>query len=166
MIRPEQVASTPLFSELSSAIIEQLCQGSLLMPVETGAAVIREGDAPTDMYVVLAGELEVLKASDKGTEVRVALLGPGDWFGEAAMMDKKPRSATVRSVAPSRLMRIDVEFFNEVLTTDDPKAYGIVMRNIAKELGRRLRIADKVMAQVVGRISDEYIRARLRNTQH
>ena len=54
------------------------------------------------MFVVLSGEVEVLHKGGSDHDVRVALLGPGDWVGEMAVLDVQPRSASVRALAPTR----------------------------------------------------------------
>ena len=68
---------------------------------EAGEMVVEEGDTSTQMFVVIAGELEVIKKGESGGDVRVAVLGPGDWFGEMSIIDVQPRSASVRAVARS-----------------------------------------------------------------
>ena len=68
--------------------------------------LIAEGEIAAHMFVVLGGEVEVLHKGGSDHDVRVALLGPGDWIGEMAILDVQPRSASVRSLAPTTLLRI------------------------------------------------------------
>ena len=115
------------------------------------------------MFVVLDGELEVLKRSRTGSnEVRMALLGPASWFGEMSILDVQPRSASVRALAPSRVLRISAESVDRLLYRRDMKAYSLFLMNLARELSRRLRIADAVLAQLVGAVNEEYIPRRPR----
>jgi CRP-like cAMP-binding protein len=74
------------------------------------------------MFVVLEGELEVLKKADTGAEVRVAMLGPSSWFGEMSILDVQNRSASVRALAPSRLVRISAEHVDRCLYRRDLKS--------------------------------------------
>ncbi len=78
------------------------------------------------MYVVLRGEMEVLKKSKRATEARVALLGPGDWFGEMSIVDIQPRSATVRALAPGRLLRISAADL-DALYRYDLRSYSLIV---------------------------------------
>ncbi len=124
--------------------------------VDPGAIVVQEGAQAREMFVVIAGELEVLKSSKGGTEVRVALLGPGDWFGEMAIIDVQPRSASVRAVAPTMLVRMSAEHVDKLLYRRDMKAYALLVMNIARELSRRLRVADGILAHLVSTVGDVY----------
>ena len=106
--------------------------------------------------VVLNGEVEVTKASRNGVDARVAMLGPGDWFGEMSIVDIQPRSATVRAIAPSRLVRISSADLDS-LYRHDVRSYAIVVLNLARELSRRLRVADGILADLIANVLDSYI---------
>src|SRR4051794_32498856 len=95
-----------LFGALSDETLDFLVS---ILPVAVfgaGDHIFREGEQAREMFVVLGGEVEVLKRAKRGSEARVALLGPGDWFGEMSILDVMPRSATVLAVSPTRLLRI------------------------------------------------------------
>ena len=129
------------------------------LEVETPAAgevVFREGDEARDFFVVIAGEMEVLKRSQSGIEARVAMLGPSDWFGEMSILDVQPRSATVRVIAPCRLLRVRAVDL-DALYRHDIKAYALIVLNIARELSRRLRVADGLLADFVANVMGRYI---------
>ncbi len=131
---------------------------STLKPVvpPAGEVVFREGEEARDMFVVLSGEIEVLKRSKRGVDARVALLGPGDWFGEMSILDVQPRSATVRALAPSRLLRITSADL-DALYRFDVKAYSLIVLNLARELSRRLRVADGILADFIANVMDSYL---------
>lgn len=88
-----------LFGALSDDVLEYLVKALPVIVVNPGESVFREGDQAREMFVVLDGECEVLKRGKRGIEARVALLGPGDWFGEMSILDVQPRSATVMALA-------------------------------------------------------------------
>src|SRR6478752_2005410 len=105
-VGPAELRNIGLFGALSDDVLDYL---STLLTVETppaGATLFREGEDANAMFVVISGEVEVLKRSKRAVEARVAVLGPGDWFGEMSIVDIQPRSATVRALAPSRLLRV------------------------------------------------------------
>ncbi|MFT5354547.1 MAG: CRP/FNR family cyclic AMP-dependent transcriptional regulator [Polyangiales bacterium] len=155
-ISPSMLADIGLFGGLDDETLAILAEELPHVRVEVGAPVVSEGDTAQEMFVVINGELEVVKRGPRGGEARVALFGPGDWFGEMSILDVAPRSATVRSVAPTLLLRITNEDLDRLLYRRAPKAYYLVIMNIARELSRRLRVADGIIAQFVSTVSDTY----------
>lgn len=157
LISADVLREIGLFGGLDEQTLELLARELPPEQVPVGTRVITEGEPASEMFVVVSGELEVLKKSPAGSEVRVAILGPGDWFGEMAIVDVQPRSATVRSLAPSLLLRITSEHVDRLLYRRDTKAYALLVMNIARELSRRLRVADGILSQLVGSMTDHYL---------
>ncbi len=145
-----------LFGGLDDETLGHLARELPTRHVESGDVVVREGDTAREMYVVIGGELEVVKQAKQGGDVRVALFGPGDWFGEMAIVDPQPRSATVRAVAPTMLLRVTGEDVDRLLYRRDVKSYALFIMNIARELSRRLRVADGLVAQFVTSVAENY----------
>jgi len=145
-----------LFGALSDDVLALLSGMLTVVVPEIGEVIFRENDEASAMYVVLAGEIEVTKSSRNGVEARVAMLGPGDWFGEMSIVDVQPRSATVRAVAPSKLVRISAADLDS-LYRHDVRSYAIVVLNLARELSRRLRVADGILADLIANVLDSYI---------
>lgn len=135
-----------LFGGLSDESLERLASQLPELRAEPGKVLVSEGDLSTEMFVVIAGELEVVKRAADGTNVRVALLGPGDWFGEMAIIDVQPRSASVRTLAPSVLLSMTADQVERLLYRVALKDYTLLVMNIARELSRRLRVADGILA--------------------
>jgi CRP/FNR family cyclic AMP-dependent transcriptional regulator len=155
-IGPAELRNIGLFGALSDEVLEYL---STLLTVETppaGATLFREGDDANAMFVVINGEVEVLKKSKRSVEARVAVLGPGDWFGEMSIVDIQPRSATVRALAPSRLLRVSSADL-DALYRHDLRSYAIIILNLARELSRRLRVADGILADLISNVMDQYL---------
>lgn len=149
-LRIEQLRDIGLFGGLDDKTLEILREELPLERAEIGDDIVREGESSQEMYVVIAGELEVLKKNhEDGKEVRVALIGTNDWFGEMTILEFQPRSATVRAVAPSLLLKMTAGHVESLLYRRDLRAYSIFVMNIARELSRRLRVADRIIAQVV-----------------
>ncbi len=149
-----------LFGALSDDILRQFTTALTIHVIDTGTTLFREGDDGREMFVVLQGELEVLKRSHRGTEARVALLGPNDWVGDMSIVDIQPRSATVRALAPTRLLRVTAADL-DVVYRNDLKAYSIMILNLARELSRRLRVTDGILADLIASVFDEVIARRL-----
>lgn len=155
----EELRQVGLFGAVSDEVLEFLAAKLVVMLPTPGMEVFHEGDVARDMFVVMSGEMEVLKRSQHGVEARVALLGPGDWFGEMSILDVQPRSATVRVLAPSRLLRINASDL-DALYRYDVKAYAIIVLNVARELSRRLRVADGLLADFVANVMRHYVERR------
>ncbi len=156
-VSSQMLADIALFGGLDDETLQVLTRELPSKLVEAGQVVVREGDTATDMYVVIGGELEVVKAGSGGGEARVALFGPGDWFGEMAIVDVQPRSATVRALAPTMLLRIGADEVDRLFYRRDLKAYAMFVMNIARELSRRLRVADGILAQLITSVADGYL---------
>ena len=146
-----------LFGALSDDVLTHLARALQQRNVAPGTAVFQEGDAGHDMFVVLDGEVEVLKKSRRGRQQRVAILGPSDMLGEMSIIDVQPRSATARALAPTRLLRIASEDL-DALYRHDVKSYAIVVLNVARNLSRRLRVTDGILADIAANVLDEYVR--------
>ena len=156
----EILAEIGLFGGLSTEVLADFTQRLGVQQLEPGETVFREGEAGRELYVVLEGELEVLKGGrTPHRETRVAVMGPGDWFGEMSILDVMPRSATVRVLALTRLLRLSSSDL-DALYRRDVKEYAILVLNIAREMSRRLRVADAILADVMANLSRTYTRTR------
>ena len=96
--------------------------------------VVREGDPGDSLYLVLEGQLAVLKAMGTPGEITLDHIGDGSFFGEMALIDGQPRSATVRSEAPSLLLRITGKEFHRIM-----RAFPAVPINICRVFIRRIQ---------------------------
>jgi CRP-like cAMP-binding protein len=159
-LTPELLRGIALFGALSDEVLALLAATLPTTRYQSGDVVFREGDSAREMFVVLEGEIEVLKRSRRGSEARVAMLGPGDTLGEMAFVDMQNRSATVRAVAPTRLVCVTAEAM-ESLYRADLRAYTLIVLNVARDLSRRLRVTDGILADFVANVLDEFVqRAR------
>ena len=156
LVRPGELRSIGLFGAMSDEVLTHLTSSLSVLTPSAGDVVFREGDDASDMYVVISGEVEILKRSKRGVDARVAVLGPGDWFGEMSIVDVQPRSATVRALAPGRLLRITAADL-DALYRHDVKSYALIVLNMARELSRRLRVADGILADLIANVMDNYL---------
>lgn len=144
-----QLGSVGLFGGLSAEALSFLDSRMVPMSVAPGEIVFREGDSGRELYVLMSGEMEVLKHSERHhADARVAMLGAGDWFGEMGVISLQQHCATVRAVSSSVLLKISAATIDE-LYRHDLKAYVLLVLNIARELSRRLRVADAILADLV-----------------
>lgn len=112
---PEQelaiLRRTRIFSVLPGPALERLARNAVPVHVEAGTTVIREGDAGDRYYAVAAGSVEVSRNG-----ARIATLGPGDEFGEIALLRDVPRTATVLVATDSSLLSLHRDEFLAALT--------------------------------------------------
>jgi CRP-like cAMP-binding protein len=118
-----------------------------------GEVAFEEGDLARAMYVVIEGELEVVKRSERGRRARIGQLSAKDWFGEMALLDVMPRPVTVYALAPSRLLQLKPTDLDR-LYRRDLKAYALLMMNLARQLSRKLRVAEGILADTVATVID------------
>jgi CRP/FNR family transcriptional regulator, cyclic AMP receptor protein len=147
-LSPQELRNIGIFGALPENVLEHLSATLQVIDVPPGTYLFREDDQADCMFVVLQGDMEVLKKSKSGTEARVAVLGPRDWFGEMSIIDVQARSASVMSVSPARLIRMTASDLDR-LYRFDVKAYALIVLNIAREMSRRLRVADGMMADLI-----------------
>lgn len=148
-----------LFGGLGKDVLCAFVGGLEIAEMSAGTIVFKEGDSGREMFLILDGEIEVLRRSKRGHEACVAILGPGDWFGEMSILDVLPRSATTRVLAPARLLKLSAHDLDG-LYRKDLKAYSLFVLNVAREMSRRLRVADGLLAELVANVMDEYTRRR------
>lgn len=155
-VQPAELRNIGLFGALPETVLEHLASTLEVIDVPPGTYLFREEDPADCMFVVLQGDMEILKRSRSGTDARVAVLGPRDWFGEMSIIDVQPRSATVLSVSPGRLIKVTASDLDR-LYRFDVKAYALIVLNIAREMSRRLRVADGMMAELIANM-DGWVR--------
>ncbi len=100
----------------SRATLEHLAEALTEEDIDAGVPVIREGDEPDDLFVVVRGELQVTVATKEGPDRRVGDLALGDYFGEVGLLHRIPRTATVRTVVPSHLYRVPGQEFLDIVS--------------------------------------------------
>ena len=157
VVSVQELRNFGLFGAMSEAVLDHLAEHLRFFEAVPGTYIFREGDDANSMFVVLQGDMEVLKRSKSGPDARVAVLGPGDWFGEMGVIDVQPRSASVLTVSPARFIKITAADLDR-LYRFDVKAYSIIVLNIAREMSRRLRVADGILADLIANVVDGYSR--------
>ena len=156
MLRPtsEDLGALPLFGGVPTDALQRFSERAESVDVDAGAVVFNEGDPARSIYVLRSGALEVVKRRLAGPdgcapagEVHLAPIGAGECFGEMSFIDMQPRSATVRATQPSTLWFWTYSSIHERYRADQKCAMLLVM-NIARELSRRLRKTDELLARM------------------
>jgi CRP-like cAMP-binding protein len=132
-----------LFRDLSPLDLTQWNKVLQKRKVKKGEWVILEEEEGDAMFIVKEGEFEVIKGPiDQGKVV--ARLTVGDHFGEVALIDNLPRSASVRAGTDGELLMISRSAFEKILR-DHPHQEVILYRNFLKSLCERLRAANELL---------------------
>ncbi|MCH7484708.1 MAG: cyclic nucleotide-binding domain-containing protein [Chloroflexi bacterium] len=136
MGREDLLKSVPIFSELGRGDLSRLAKLMVARTIKAGDAVIEENDQAAGFFIVSSGKLE---AERQGKTL--ATYGSGDFFGEMALFEGFPRSATVRAVEDSELLAMTRWDFTAELKNHPQIALGML-----PVLVRRLREADQRLA--------------------
>lgn len=140
--RIEILRNVPLFRELSMKEIAQILEITKTLFFHTGDILIREGEQSGQMYIALEGHLSITRGGEE-----LAVLAPGAHVGEMALLEDRPRSATVRAVEPSRALLLEREPFFRLLHKDP--ALGVkLLITLAKELSSRLDAATQLVLEI------------------
>jgi CRP-like cAMP-binding protein len=138
----ELLARVPLFAELSRGDLERIASVAVPRAFPKGVRVFHEGDSSDACYIVRNGDLRVTREHSDGRAIALATLGPGDIFGELAMLDGGARSASVETLADSELLALPASDVRRMLTTDPEIAVKLVIA-----LTRRLRETNERVAR-------------------
>jgi len=142
------LARVSIFGGLSDSALSCLAGLASRLDFDGPALVFDEGEPAREMVVVLSGELEVRKRGTQGGETRIATLRAGDVAGEMSLIDIQPRSAAVRTLGPTQLLVLrhgDLA----TLCQQDLQSYTMLVMNIAREISRRLRRVDSLLANLL-----------------
>ena len=106
----ELLKRVPLFAECSKRELAEIAHVADEIDVEGGKVLTREGDSGREFFVIVEGAADVQR---KGRKVRT--LGSGDFFGEIALVSKRPRTATVTTTVPGSLLVVTDRAFRELM---------------------------------------------------
>ncbi|MBW8904156.1 MAG: cyclic nucleotide-binding domain-containing protein [Betaproteobacteria bacterium] len=145
--------AVPLFATISEEQLRMLTTMVTRRSASRNTTIMSSGDATDSLYIVLSGRLKVMMSDSEGKEVILAILGPGEFFGEMGLIDDEPRSASVVSIEPCELLSIAKRDFKRVISENSEMAMS-VMRGLV----RRLREADRkigslALLDVYGRVA-------------
>jgi CRP-like cAMP-binding protein len=139
--RIEALQRMPIFGGIRADTLEFLVEHSRVVSVPKGQYFFYEQDPADSMFVLEAGEVDVLK-SWGGRPHLLGHLRQGDCFGEMALMDLSPRSASVLAVEPCVAIELSSAGLYG-LYEKDLEQFTLIQMNIGRELSRRLRMADE-----------------------
>ena len=137
MFKTDLLARVPLFQELDASDIEKIASVLRSESFRSGDEIVRIGDVGHTLYVVMEGIVAVVYPS-RSSDVELARLGPGEFFGEMAILNSKPRSATVRALEEVKVLALDKEDFTNIVM-ESPE----VALRVMAALSVRIRNSDE-----------------------
>src|SRR5260221_8061347 len=133
----ELLRAVPVFSELSDGDIEALARVCTRRHYPKDTVVFFENEEGDFFFTIISGRIKVTILGDDGREIILSILGPGDFFGEMALLDNEPRSATAIAVEDTELLSLHRTDFQNTIGDNPAISHALI-----KILTARLRRAN------------------------
>lgn len=149
----ELIRRVPLFSMLTAVQAESVSEAVVKRRLKRGDAIVEQGKKSNALSIILTGRARVITTDQRGREVILATMQPGDYVGEMSLIDNEPHSATVRAEVQTDVLVLGRLEFARCLPENSSMAYA-VMRGLVQ----RLRHADRkieslALMDVYGRVA-------------
>lgn len=149
----ELLASVDLFRHCDTAGITAIAQLTASRTYPKGAIVVNEGDPASALFVVASGQLKIYLTNAAGREYVLQRCGPGDYFGELALLDDAPRSASVMALQPCRLLALSGADFLQHMMQEPQTA-----RQLLPQLTQRVRqLTERVRSLALGDVYERLV---------
>ncbi len=143
LYKQDHLRSSELFSELEDRDLDRLAEYAENRHFPVGHLIVREGSSEIEhlgLYVIISGQVDIVRRTGEGTQLRLAVLGPGDCFGELSVIDGQPRSASATALEDVECLTLTAIDFREFLESS-PK----IAHNLLKVIVKRLRTTDAMI---------------------
>ncbi len=147
------LASARLFEDLPRPALERLAERTQHRHFDAGEGVFNEGDPGAALYIVAEGEVRIDIASPAGEKVTLVFLGPGEAFGELALLDNAPRSADAVATEATTLLSLYRKDFFSILEGEPEAARALVGTLAGYVRSTNQRLADAAFLDVPGRMA-------------
>lgn len=143
----------PLFSMLEQKELDALSSHAVTKSYPKNSVIINEGDRTDSMYVIMSGRVKIVLTDENQKEVIIDIQHPGDYFGELALLDEAPRSASVKTMENSTFLIISKHQLQKCLREHPKIGIGLI-----RGLAQRLRattdnVKSLALLDVYGRIA-------------
>jgi CRP-like cAMP-binding protein len=142
--RVEQLAKIELFSGLKTEALELIAKVGSEETHASGTKIFQHGDAGDKLYLIVEGKVRISREVPGMGEEALAVLGPGQAFGEMALLDESPRSADARVHDRCRLLAIPKDGFDDLLFLHKDLAYEVLWNVVRLLVGRLRETNDKL----------------------
>ena len=148
----EFLRQLPLFVGLAEEDLERLCAMAETETLPAGEVLMEEGGLGDALYVILDGTFEITKRSQE-RDLWIATRGPGEMLGEISLLERTPRSATVRAATDCRVLRIRREDFEQLLTKSSSAAMAMLRTVTARLRNTELMLRQSEKMAALGTLS-------------
>ncbi|HEY3233663.1 MAG TPA: cyclic nucleotide-binding domain-containing protein [Polyangiaceae bacterium] len=142
--RVEQLRNIELFAGLKYQALELIANVATEETHVQGTRIFQHGDAGDRLYLILEGKVRISREVPGVGEEALAVLGPGQVFGEMALLDESPRSADARVHDRCRLLTIPKDGFDDLLFLHKDLAYEVLWSFVRMLVGRLRETTDKL----------------------
>ena len=115
-----------MFQSLGEPDLEALASVARQITAERGELIVSQGSAGESLYIVARGQIRVYLSDETGKEIILGLEGPGAIFGEIAVLDGQPRSASVAAMERTELLMIEGREFRQLLKVHTALSLGVI----------------------------------------
>ncbi len=150
--------SVPFFSNLKDEEISALAERLVLRRFGIGQVIFHHGDPGGLLYIISQGKVKITHSTVDGHEALLAILGNGDFFGELALLDDSPRSATAEALEPTETLTLHRTDFRRFINSNPDFAMH-VLQSMARHI-RRLnsQLSDIFFLDLPGRLARTLLR--------
>jgi len=152
----KKLKSISFFSDMSEYDLQQIAEITEEKTYEKGEAIIEERTSAERFFIIYRGKIEITKQFEDGEQFVLAVHSDGDFFGEMALLDEGPRSATARATEPTSVLEITRPNFETLLYKAPVVAYHII-----RELSSRLRETGALLVSLLHRRNRQLYRSYL-----
>ena len=150
----------PVFKHLDDRQVQSLAVRSGRLALDSRTIVFREGDASDSLYVILAGSVRVYREADTGQVIELDVLGAGSFFGELALLDSGPRSATIATLTHCDLLVVDKRLFAALIHESSPE----VVLGMLADLSQNMRVSNE--RRIQEQVAQQALRAEMELERH
>jgi CRP/FNR family transcriptional regulator/CRP/FNR family cyclic AMP-dependent transcriptional regulator len=152
------LARIPFFAGLDSDALERLAAGTRTRRFRRGEVIFHAGDPGDALFIIVTGEVKISVPSESGEEAILTTLHEGDVFGELALLDGAPRSASAAALVPTETVVLPRERFRELVATE-PAIRDALLASIAGELRRLTTHVEELhFLDMTGRVAARLVR--------
>jgi CRP/FNR family transcriptional regulator, cyclic AMP receptor protein len=154
----DALAAVPLFAGLDADGLASLTRGMRIRRFRRGETIFHLGDPGDALFIVMGGSIKITLPADSGDEAILATLRPGDFFGELALLDGAPRSATAVAIEATETYILPRERFRELISSE-PIMREALLATLAAEVRRLTHHVEELhFLDITGRLASRLAR--------
>lgn len=140
------IRSSPFFNSLDEKEAQIIAQNTKEKLIAPKTVFISQGEQPDVAYLILSGAVRIFRITEEGSEINLAILGPGEIVGEMSLLDQQERSATVETLKETQVLVLDRYAFSKILQNHPQTAIKLL-----QTFARRVRSADEHVEEILSK---------------